>query len=149
MNGSIDRQYLLEFNLNNVRLALKESQSDDPVGFVIDASDRLGRQLVAHLISEVEGVALEEAEAAVDSLTRKYRERGQFTSYVFSGDWSFAEAVLPGFSPTASENLQNARRRRPPGQYLVVVIGDEGSTYAFIEASRPVSDGQHRHSGLR
>jgi hypothetical protein len=148
MNVSRDRRHLMESNLDNVRAALMESECDDPVGFVIDATDRLGRQLVAHLISEAEGVGLEEAEAVLDSQTNEYRKQGQFPTYVFAAHWQFAEAVLPGFSPTASESLKNARSRRPPGHYLVVVIGSAGNTYASIAVSRPVSDGQHRTTGL-
>jgi hypothetical protein len=144
MHAPIDRRHMLETNLDAVRSALARSECDDPVGFVIDATDHGGRQLVVHLLAERDGVDEGEAEAILDRQAREYRTRGQFPTLVLAADWAFAEGVLPMLSPTATESLKKARRCRQPGQYLVVVVGGGGNTYAFAGVSRPVPDGQHR-----
>jgi hypothetical protein len=65
---------------------------------------------------------------------------------LFIADWEFAEAVMPGLSPTASETLKRIRGKRGPAMELVVVVARGGNTYALVGIDRPVSDGQHRTS---
>jgi len=140
----LDRQHLLTVNLDAVRRVMAEASCNDPVGFVIDATDHGGRLFTTHVIAEEQDISVEEAEVILDRRTEEYRARGEFPTFVLAADWSFAEAVLPLLSHRATENLALVRRDRQPGQYLVVAVGSGGNLYSFVQVNRPAADGQHR-----
>lgn len=140
----LDRQHLLAVNLEAVRRAMAEASCNDPVGFVIDATDHGGRLFTTHVLAQEQDISVEEAEVILDRRAEEYRARGEFPTFVLAADWSFAEAVLPLLSHRATENLALIRRDRQPGQYLVVAVGSGGNSYSLIQVNRPAADGQHR-----
>ncbi|MBN9122912.1 MAG: hypothetical protein J0I06_27875 [Planctomycetes bacterium] len=142
----LDRRHMLNVNLETLQRAMTEAVCDEPVGFVIDATDRCGLLLATHLLAAKDDISIGEAKGFLSRLTKEYREQGQYPTLVFAADWQFAETTLPKLSPTATANLKAARARLRAGQYLIIVVGCGGNTYAFTEINRPVPDGQHRAS---
>lgn len=141
LSGQLDRRALLAIHTDTISRMVMDSGSDDPVGFIIDATDRLGGKLARDLIAAHDLIPLEQAEAKLTRLRDEYRSQKETLTLLFVADWEFAEAVMPGLSPTASETL---RRIRGPGMELVVAVARGGNTYALVGIDRPVSDGQHR-----
>lgn len=146
LSGQLDRRALLAIHTDTISRMVMDSGSDDPVGFIIDATDRLGGKLARDLIAAHDLIPPEQAEAKLTQLREEYRSRREALTLLFIADWEFAEAVMPGLSPTASETLKRIRGKRGPGMELVVVVARGGNTYALVGIDRPVSDGQHRTS---
>ena len=148
-SGQLTRRTLLAFHKDTIVRMVMDSASDDPVGFIIDATDRLGGKLARDLIAKLEQLSSEQAEVKLSRMRDEYSAQKQTLTLLFIADWRFTEAVMPGLSPTASETLKRISGKRGPGLELVVVVASGGNTYALVEIDRPVSDGQHRTSSVQ
>ncbi|CAN5536369.1 hypothetical protein BH11PLA2_BH11PLA2_16260 [soil metagenome] len=146
--GQENRYALLAYHKDSIEQKLKDAQEEDPVAFIIDATDNLGGKLARELIAVDEQLTLEQAEAKLTRLREEYKARSQTLTLLFIADWPFTEAVMPKLSPTASETLKRIRGKRKTGMELVVVVASGGNTYALIGVNRPISDGQHRSSSV-
>jgi hypothetical protein len=146
LSGQLVRQKLLAFHMDAIRRMVMEHDEPDPVGFIIDATDRLGGELARVVIADKEQISLEDAEAKLTRMREECRACKQRPTLLFVADWQFAEEVMPYLAPTASERLKRFREKRRPGMELVIVIANGGNFYALVGIERPVSDGQHRTS---
>lgn len=144
--GQSRRDGLLAFQIDTIVRMMMDSESDDPVGFIIDATDRGGGELARVLIAKQEHTSSEQAEAKLTRMRDEYRSRSETLTLLFIANWEFAEAAMPDLSPTASETLKRLRGKKGPGMELVVVVAGGGNKYALVGVNRPVSDGQHRTS---
>ena len=146
LSGQLDRRALLAIHTDTISRMVMDSGSDDPVGFIIDATDRLGGKLARDLIAAHDLIPPEQAEAMLTRLRDEDRSRRETLTMLHVADWEFAEAVMPCLAPTASDTLKRIRGKRGPGMELVVVVAKGGNTYALVGINRPVRDGQHRTS---
>ncbi len=149
LSGQLTRRELLAIHTDTISGMVMDSESHDPVGFIIDATDRLGGKLARDLIANLDRISSEQAEAKLTRMRDEYRSRKETLTLLFTADWEFTEAVMPGLSPTASETLKRIRGKKGPGMQLVVVVPSGGNTYALVGIDRPVSDGQHRTSSVQ
>lgn len=133
---------LLEFYLRSVQRHLLRAEGSDPVGFVIDGSEELGREVGTFYFSEAKGITPQQAEAEIDKLiTANLRP-----IIIFADDGLYAASLLQTLTtmdPAASENFDRLRYHRPDNKYLVVVIA-AGMFGCYQVPSGVVSDGQHR-----
>ena len=142
------RVALLAFHRDAIVRTMMEDETQDPVAFIIDATDRLGGELARVLIADVENLSLEQAEAKLARLRDEGRAREELLHLLFNADWQYTEELMSQLSPTASETLKRVRAKRELGMELVVVVADGGITYDMIGVNRPVDDGQHRTSSV-
>jgi hypothetical protein len=151
-----DRRHLLAENLDQLIDAMKQSGIFNPVGIVVDATDRLGSVLCRTALLK-SGMTDEEAAQKLNEMTAQMAERNQFPTATFVVSWAMAEHLLPLTSPTAKKNLFEMQAQYQIGKssrYLVVAIGNGGNTYGVAdipEMPRPAPiahDGQHRHKGI-
>lgn len=148
VSGQLTRQNLLAFHKDTITRMLMESDWDDPVGFIIDATDRMEGELARVLIANSERINLEQAEAKLSRLRDEYRSRRETLTLLFIDDWEFTERVMPYLSPMASETLKRMRAKRGSGMELIVVVASAGNSYRLVGMNRPVGDGQHRISSV-
>ena len=148
LSGQLTRHKLLAFHADAISRMVMGSESDDPVGFIIDATDRLGGELARELIAAHDRIPPEQAEAMLTRLRDEYRSRRETLTLLHVADWEFAEAVMPCLAPTASERLKRFRTKKGPGLELVIVVARGGNFYALVRIDRPVRDGQHRTSSV-
>ena len=148
LSGQLARRELLALHMATIRRMVMEHDVADPVGFIIDATDRLGGELARVVFANKDQISLEEAEAKLTRMREEYRGRKQKLTLLFVASWQFAEEVMPNLAPTASETLKRFREKKGPGMELVIVVSSGGNFYALVGIDRPVSDGQHRTSSV-
>ena len=146
LSGQLSPSELLEIHTDTIRRMLIEIESADPVGFIIDATDRLGGVLARVLIAAHDLIPPEQADAKLTRLRAEYRSRGETLTVLGIADLEGAEAMMQVLSRTPSETLKRIRAEKGPGEELVIVIAKNGYTPAMFVINRPVSDGQHRTS---
>ena len=151
-----DRRHLLAENLEQLIDGMKQSGIVDPVGIVVDATDRMGSILYRAALLK-SGMTDEEAARKLDETTARMAEQNQFPTGTLVVSWAQAEHLLPLTSPSAKKNLREMKAQYQIGKssrYLVVAIGNGGNTYGVADIPEmpdpaPIArDGQHRHKGI-
>ena len=155
-NDKRDRRHLLSENLDQLIEAMKQSGISNPVGIVVDATDKLGSVLCRSAFRQ-SGMTEEEATLHLKEMTAEMAERNQFPTSTLVVSWAIACQLLPLTSPTAKKHLfelQSEYKIGTSNKYLVVAVGNGGNTYAISDIpempspDRIAHDGQHRHSGV-
>ncbi|MGE3408647.1 MAG: hypothetical protein AB7I37_17645 [Pirellulales bacterium] len=151
-----DRRHLLAENMDQLIKAMKESGIVNPVGIVVDATDRLGSALYGAALLQ-SGMTEEQARQQLADTAARMAEQNQFPTALLVVSWKVAEQLLPMTSPTAKKNLREIKSEYQigwSGRYLVIGIGSGGNSYGVTEIPdmpRPVPtahDGQHRFKGI-
>ena len=151
-----DRRHLLSENLDQLIEAMKNSGIRNPVGIVVDVTDRLG-SVMCRMALIKSGMTDEEAKRHLDTMTSEMAEQNQFPTLTFVISWTIANQLLPLTSPTAKKHLVELQSQYKVGtssKYLVVAVGNGGNTYGIAEipdmprSDEIAHDGQHRHSGI-
>lgn len=147
MREPYGHRHLLDENIDTVRTELAQAECDDPVALLIDAALPNRRRLAIRLMAGREGISVAESEAVFDRLSREYRRQGQSPVLIGVIDYKDAVEILSLFTSTATATatryLNQTRRSRRPGEYLIITVGED-TGFAFTEVSRPIPDGQHR-----
>jgi len=151
-----DRRHLLAENLDQLMEAMRESGVVNPVGIVVDATDRLGSAMYGAALVKY-GMTEEQARQQLAETTARMAEQNQFPTALLVVSWDVADQLLPLTSPTAKKNLREMKSEYQigwSGRYLVIGIGSGGNTYGVTvipDMPRPVPtahDGQHRFKGI-
>jgi putative hemolysin len=144
------RRHLLYSNLAVLRQMMSESramEAADPVGIIADGNNRYGMAIAASMYCIQDGLTKDQALAKVKEEIAGYNRQHKTPTYTMALPLSSAKALIGVTAPTARQNIEAFKAVRLPGQFLVVVIANDGNTYATIElpaAAGPVADGQHR-----
>jgi hypothetical protein len=133
---------VLEFHLRAVQTRLLRAEGGDPVGFVIDGTDELGRVVGSFYLSEAKGITRQQAETEIDTVIAANRR----PVIIFADNGLYTASLLRTLAmmdAAAGERFNRLRYHRPDNEYLVVVIA-AGMFGCYQVPSGLASDGQNR-----
>ena len=155
-NEKRDCRYLLSENLEHITEKMKRSCIPNPVGFVVDTTDKFGGILCRSVFRQ-STMSEKKASLLLQEKIVELAKRNEFPIFTFACSWAIALQLLSLTSPTAKKNLLSFKLEYKIGtssKYLVVAVGNGGNSYGIAdiqEMPRPeqtAQDGQHRHSGI-
>ena len=155
-NATINRTHLMSHNLDEIKKAMKQSGIRNPVGIIVDATDRIGGALYLAVLKK-SGLSEGEAVMRKDAMIAELQDRGQFPSVILAAAWEQASGFLSCTSPTAKENLLKLKTELDLGngnRFLIVAIANGGNMYCILDIPEmsasdvAVEDAPHRHGGI-
>ncbi len=117
------RRHLLSHNGPDVAASMAKSGYKDPVGFIIEMTDEVGKQLT-YAALERQGMARHEIPELIASYCKN-----AIPTFKAIMPIEVAKKILSLTSDTAEQSLSAPR---PPGVHWIVIVAGGGNSYAQV-----------------